>query len=49
MQFENSYLNYRICFPQKRGPADALSGVRRLLYTIERKVGVRLNITKRSS
>jgi len=49
MQFENSYLNYCICFPQERDSADALSGVRRLLYTIDRKVGGRLNITKRSS
>lgn len=49
MQFENSYPNDRICFPQIVDFSDALSGVIRLLYTIDRKVGGRLNITRRSS
>lgn len=47
MQFENSYLNDRICFSQIRDFPDALSEVRRLLYTIDGKIGGRLNITRR--
>lgn len=47
MRFENSYINDRIMFSTRQRFSDALSGMKRLLYTIERKAGGRLNITSR--
>jgi len=49
IQFANNYINDRILFSISQRFSDALSGMKmkRLLYTIERKVGGRLNITSR--